>query len=65
MRRYAWPLIAFLGILSACSRKDDFDEKYKAADAKVQNEMKRMEKQMDTELQREPGDSAAELTTKK
>ncbi len=59
MRRRALPLIALLAALSACSREDDFDEKYKAVDAEIQAEMKRLEKQMDAELQREPGDSAA------
>ncbi len=65
MRRYILPLIAFLAVLSACSREDDFDEKYKAANAKVQAELKQLEKQMDAELKREPGDSAAKSVTEK
>jgi uncharacterized protein YcgI (DUF1989 family) len=65
MRRHALPLIALLTALSACSREEDFDEKFKAADAEIQAEVKRLEKQMDAELQREPGDSAAQPSPEK
>jgi hypothetical protein len=55
MRRLAVPLFIFASMLSACSREDDFDKKYEATDAQLKAEMKRLDKQLDSELKREPG----------
>jgi hypothetical protein len=55
MPRLALPLLILASMLSACSREDDFDKKYEATDARLKAEMDRLDKQLDSELTREPG----------
>jgi hypothetical protein len=50
------PMFMCLLFLTGCGREKDFDNKYEAADAKLKAEMERLDKQIDTELKREPGD---------
>ncbi len=56
MRRFTVSLVVAALALSGCSRDDDFDEKYKATDAHLKAEVKRLDKELDTRLQREPGE---------
>jgi hypothetical protein len=56
MRRFLIPSLFAVATLSGCSRDDDFDKKYKATDAHLKAEMKRLDKELDTRLQTEPGE---------
>jgi PBP1b-binding outer membrane lipoprotein LpoB len=56
MRRLALPLIMLALMLPGCAREDDFDKKYEETDARLTAEMKRLDKQLDAELKKEPGE---------
>ncbi len=56
MRSLVLPMFTCLLILTACGREKNFDKKYEAADAQLKAEMERLDKQIDTELKREPED---------
>jgi hypothetical protein len=56
MRSLVFPIFMCLLILTGCGHEKDFDKKYEAADAQLKAEMERLDKQIDTELKREPGD---------
>jgi hypothetical protein len=54
-----WPsLFLFISfvMLAGCSKKQDFDTQYNATDAKLKADMKRLDRELDTALKREPGE---------
>ena len=55
MRVFSLILIMLTLILTGCSREKDFEKKYKTTDAQIKAEMNRLDKQLETELNREPG----------
>jgi outer membrane murein-binding lipoprotein Lpp len=59
MRVYVTGLLLCMLILTGCSREQGFDKKYEATGAKLKAEMQRLDKEMDAELKREPGEQAA------
>jgi hypothetical protein len=55
MRRLVMTFLPVALLLPGCAREDDFDKKYEATDARLKAEMNRLDKQLDSELTREPG----------
>ena len=49
-------LLACYTLLPGCSKRQNFDADYKATDAKLQAEIKRLDGEIDGALKREPGD---------
>ena len=49
-------LFACCAVLPGCSKRQNFDADYKATDAKLQAEIKRLDGEIDGALKREPGE---------